>query len=110
MVQLVSSQKMIHTSVFVLHLSRELCVQRQSSVTRILVLTLELVTRTDLDITVRVDWDTLEATAKVTCVILARVCTVDIVACFMVTRSVTVLRFTKETSVKFLIRATIALV
>ena len=37
---------------------------------------------------------------QVTCVILARVCTVDIVACFMVTPSVTVLRFTKEISVK----------
>jgi len=71
---------------------------------------LELAMRTDSDITVRADWDTLEATAKVTFVILARACMVDIVECFTVTPSVTVLRFTKEISVKFLIRVTIVLV
>ena len=38
--------------------------------------------------------------SQVTCVILARACMVDIVECFTVTPSVTVLRFTKEISVK----------
>jgi len=71
---------------------------------------LELAMRMDLDITAHVDWDTLEATAKVTCVIPARVCMADIVECFMVIPSVIVLRFTKEISVKFLILVTIVLV
>lgn len=100
---------MTTTFVYVLHRSRELCVQKRSSVILTLALILELATRMALDITVPADWDTLEVTVKVTCVIQALVCMADTVEYIMVILSVTALHSIKEIDVKSLIRVILAL-
>lgn len=103
MAQLVSRLLVIITSVFVLHLSKELYAQKQSNAIPTLVLIPEPATRMGLDITALVDWDTPEATVKVMCVTPTLACMVVTAGYLLDIPSVFVLLCLKEISVKFLI-------